>query len=104
MPGRKRGETRASREFSHRQGLLSMADHAGLVSMLATRRSVDEAINMHSASKTSPDLPTAPASALTTPTNISDVDKSPQAYVWRHSMNREFGGLFQAGTFAPAPA
>ena len=46
MPGRTRGETRAlreaSREFSHRQGLVSMADHAALVSMLATRQSIDK--------------------------------------------------------------
>ena len=71
MPGRTRGETRAlrnaSREFSHRHGLLSMADHATLVSMLAARQSINEAVRMHSALRDSPDLPTSIASDLTTP-------------------------------------
>jgi len=81
-----------------------MADHAALVSMLATRESINEAVRMYTTPTSSPELPTAPASELSTPTNISDVERSPQADVWRHSMNREFGGLLQAGTFAPAPA
>lgn len=48
MPGRTRGETRvlrdASRKFCHRHGLLSLADHAALVSMLATQKSINEAV------------------------------------------------------------
>ena len=77
-----------------------MADHATLVSMLTTGQSINQAIRMHSAPGESPNLPTVPASDLTTPNSVSDVNKSPQADVWRHSMNYEFGGLLQA----PAPA
>lgn len=54
MPGRTRGETcalrDASREFSHRHGFLSVADHAALT----FRQSIDEAVRMHSAPKDSP--------------------------------------------------
>ena len=82
----------------------SMADHAALVSMLATRQSIDEAIRIHSVSRESPNVPTVLACDLITPNSVSDVNKSPQADVRRYSMNNEFGGLLQADTFAPAPA
>ena len=63
-----------------------------------------EIVRQYGASKDSPDLPTAHASDLPTPNNVSDVEKSPHADIWRHSMHQEFDGLLQAGSFAPAPA
>ena len=106
MPGRTRGEARAlrdaSRDFAHRHGMT--LDHGAMVSMLAKGEATNEIVRQHGASKDSPDLSTAHASDLPTPNNVSDVDKSPHADIWRHSMHQEFDGLLQAGTFAPAPA
>ena len=100
MPGRTRGETRAMRdaprEYAHRHGL--SLDHAALVSMLEKGETVQEVVHEHGAS---PDLPTARASDLHTPASVSEVETSPHAKIWRHSMDREFQGLLQAGTFAP---
>ena len=106
MPGRTRGEIRAlrdaSREYAHRHGI--PLDHGTMVSMLAKREATNEIVRQHGASKDSPDPLTAHASDLPTPNNVSDVEKSPHADIWRHSMHQEFDGLLQAGTFAPAPA
>ena len=107
MPGRTRGETRAlpdaSRGNAHRYG--KPLDHAAImVSMLAKGEATSEIVRQYGVSKDSPDLPTAHASDLPTPNNVSDVEKSPHADIWRHSMHQEFDGLLQAGTFAPAPA
>ena len=106
MPGRTRGETRAlrdsSRDYARRHGI--PLDHGAMVSMLAEGEATNEIVRQHGASKDSPDLPTAHASDLPTPNNVSDVEKSPHADIWRHSMRQEFDGLLQAGTFAPAPA
>ena len=106
MPGKPRGETRALRdaspEYAHRHGL--PLDQATLVSMLAKGEATNETVRQHGASKDSPDLSTAHASDLSTPNNVHDVEKSPHADIWRHSMHQEFSGLLQAGTFAPAPA
>ena len=106
MPGRKRDETRAlrdaSREYAHRHGI--PLDHAAVMSMLAKGEATNEIIFLHGASKDSPDLPIAHASDLPTPDDVSDVEKSPHADIWRHSMDQEFNGLLQAGTFAPTPA
>ena len=81
MPGRTRGETRAlrdaSREYAHRHGV--PLDHAAMVSMLAKGEATNEIVRQHGASKDSPDLPTAHASDLPTPNNVSDVEKSPHA-------------------------
>ena len=100
MPRRTRGETRAmhgaSRECVHRHGLT--LDHAALVSMLEKGDAVHKIVHEHGAS---PDLPTLRASDLHTPANVFEVETSPHADIWRHSMNREFQGLLQAGTFAP---
>ena len=73
-------------------------DHAALVSMLDKGGAIQEIIHEHGAS---PDLPTARASDLPTPANVMEVETSPDANIWRHSTNREFQGLLQAGTFAP---
>ena len=106
MPERTRGETRAlrdaSRDCAHRYGI--PLDHAAMVSMLAKGEATNEIVRQHGAFKDSPDLPTAHASDLPTPNNVSNVEKSPHADIWRHSMHQEFDGLLQAGTFAPAPA
>ena len=100
MPGRTRGETRAmrdaSREYVHRHGL--PLDYAALVSMLEKGEEIHKIVHEHGAS---PDLPTARASDLYTPANVFEAETSPHADIWRHSMNREFQGLLQAGTFAP---
>ena len=105
MPGRTRGETRAlrnaSRDYAHRHGI--PLDHAAMVSMLEKDEATNEIVRQHGASKDSPDLPTVHASDLPTPNNVSDVEKSPHADIWRHSMHQEFDGLLQASTFAPAP-
>ena len=106
MPGRTRGEIRAlhdeSRDNAHCYGI--PLDHAAMVSMLAKSEATNEIVRQYGASKDSPDLPSAHASDLSTPNNVSDVEKSPHADIWRHSMHQEFDGLLQAGTFAPAPA
>ena len=100
MPGRTRGETRAirdaSREYVHRHGL--PLDHAALLSMLDKGEAVHKIVYIHGAS---PDLPNARASDLHTPASVSEAETSPHADIWRYSMNREFQGLLQAGTFAP---
>ena len=105
MPGRTRGETRvlrdASREYAHHHGI--PLDHAAMVSMLAKGEATNEIVRQRDASKNSPDLPTAQTSDLSTPNNVSDVEKSPHADIWRHSMHQEFNGLLQAGTFAGRP-
>ena len=106
MPGRTRGETRAlrdaSREYAHRHGM--PLDNAAMVSMPAKGEATNENVRRHGASKDSPDPPTAHASDLPNPNNVSDMEKSPHADLWRHSMHQEFNGLLQASTFAPAPA
>ena len=106
MPGRMRGETRAlrdaSREYAHHHGI--PWDHAAMVSMQAKGEATNEIVRQHGASMDSPDLPTAYALDLPTPSNGSDVEKSPHTDIWRHSMHQEFSGLLQAGTFVPAPA
>ena len=75
-----------------------------MVSMLAKGEATNKVARQHGASKDSLDLPTTHASDLPTPNNVSDVEKLPDAVIWRHSMHQEFNGLLQAGTFAPAPA
>ncbi|CAM9174256.1 unnamed protein product [Ascophyllum nodosum] len=97
------GETRvlrdASREYAHRHGL--PLNYAFLASILEKGEAIHETIRQHGAS---PDLPTAHASDLPTLNDVSDVEKSPHADIWRHSMRQEFNSLLQAGTFAPTPA
>ena len=80
---------------------IAMFYHAAMVSMLEKGETINGIVPQHGAS---PDLPTAHASDLPTPNNVSDVEKSPHADVWRHSMHKECNGLLQAGTFAPTPA
>ena len=75
-----------------------------MVSMRAKGEASNEIICQHGVFKDSPDLPTAHASDLPTPNNVSNVEKSPHADIRRPSMHQEFNGLLQAGTFAPAPA
>ena len=105
MPGRARGETcalhDASRECAHRHGL--PLDLVTMASLLAKGESTKKIVRQHGTSKDSPDLPNAHASDLTTPNNMSDVEKSLHADIWRHSMHQKFSGLLQDGTFAPAP-
>ena len=90
----------ASWEYAHLHDFLLTKD-AALVSMLATRESIDEAIRNHYPPNESPDMPTATASEIHTPTNVSEAEASPHADIWRHSIDRELHGLLQAGTFAP---
>ena len=89
MPGRTRGETRAMRdalqEYAHRHGVLSTMEHAALVSMLATRESINKIVRQHSAPKDSPDLPTAHVPYIFKPSSVSAVEESPHVD-WRHPM------------------
>ena len=105
MPARTRDETRAlrdsSRDYARRHGI--PLDHGAMVSMLAKGEATNGIVRQHCVSNDSPDLPTAHASDLPTPNNVSDVEKSPHDDIWRHSMREKFYGLLQAGTFAPAP-
>ena len=100
MPGRTRGVTRVMHDvswgYARRHGL--PLDHAALVSMLEKGEAVHKVVHEHGAS---PDLPTARASKLHTLASVSEAETSPHAEIWRHSMNREFQDLLQAGTFAP---
>ena len=80
MPGRTRGETRVMvdtlQEYAHRHGVLSMMEHAALVSMLATCESTNEIVRQHSARKDSPDLPTAHIPDVSKPSSVSGVVSS----------------------------
>ena len=79
-PRRKRGETRAmsdaSREYTHRHGLLPMMEHAALVSMLVICESTKNIVHQHSAPQASKDLPTAHASDFSTSSRVFDIEKS----------------------------
>ena len=80
MPGRTRRKTCAmrdvSRKYAHRHGLLLTMDRAALVSMLAIRESIDEDNRNDSSSNESPDMATAPASEIHTPTSVSEAEAS----------------------------
>lgn len=103
VPGRTVNDTRALRdeswEYSRCDGLRSMADDVTLVSVLATRLLIDEVIRTHSTPNNSQDLPTTPASDLTTPIEIFYINKSPQADIWRYSTSEEVDDFLQAGNF-----
>ena len=103
MPSRTHGVSRAlrddSREYAHWHGL--PLDHAAIVSMLEKGRTIHEIVRQYG---NSPDLPAAHTLDLPTPKNVSDVEKSPHADIWRHSMHQEFNGLLQACSFVPTPA
>ena len=92
MPEKTRGETRALHdellEYTHRHGL--RLDHAAVASMLEKGEALSKIVPQHGAS---PDLLTAHASDLPTPNNVSDVEKSPHADIWRHTMHQVFSGL-----------
>ena len=81
IPGRTRNETcalrDASRDYVHSHGL--PLDHAAMVSMLAKGEATNEIVRQHGASKDSLGLPTAHASDLPKPNNVSDVEMSPHA-------------------------
>ena len=85
MPGQTCHQTPSRREalraHAPRHGLLSKMGHTALVSMLASRESIDEAIRNHSPSKDSPDRPTAHPSDLRTPTCVSEMEASPRAEI-----------------------
>ena len=80
MPKRTRGEIRAlrdvQREYAHRHGL--PLDHAALVSMLGKREAVHEIVRQHGAT---PDLPTARAPDIHTPTSVSEAEASSHAEI-----------------------
>ena len=99
MPGRTRGETRATRESPRSMGLMS---HAALIQGIATREAFDEAFREHELPPPDLDLPTAPASDVPTPSTVAEVDSWEHAAVWRNSRTREFRGLLQANTVGPA--
>ena len=73
-------------EYAHHHGVLSMMEHAALVSMLATRESTNKIVRQHNVPEDSPDLPTAHIPDLSTPSSVSDVEESPHVD-WRNSMN-----------------
>ena len=75
--------------------VVATINETDLAAVLMAKNMVQKAL------ETAPDLPTAPASDLPTPARESDVDKSPHADIWRHSMRQEFDGLRQANTFVP---
>ena len=81
MPGRTHNETcalrDASREYAHRHGL--PLDQAAMISMLTKGEATNEIVRQHGASKYSFDLPTAHASDLPTPNNVSHVEMSAHA-------------------------
>ena len=64
----------ASREYIQHHGQMSTMDYATLVSILANRESVDEAIRHNSPSKDSPDMSTAHASTFHTPTSVFEAE------------------------------
>ena len=98
MPGRRRGETRAMREFPRSMGLMS---HVALAQGTATREAFDEAFHEHELPPPDADLP-IPARDVPTPSTVAEADSSEHAAIWRNSRTREFRGLLQANTFGPA--
>ena len=99
MPGRTRGETRATRESPHSMGLMS---YVALAQGIATRESFDEAFREHDLPPPNADLPTSPASDVPTPSTVAEAESSEHDAIWRDSRTREFRGLLQANTFGPA--
>ena len=102
MPGRTRVETRAlldaSLDYVHHHSLLSMMDHAALVSTLAKRESSIEAVCQQSTVRADR------ASDLNAPNSVFDVEMSPHGNVWRQSTDQELSGRLLDGTCTPAPA
>ena len=76
MPEAKRGETRTLRDSHHTMDLMSMSDHAWLAQKMANHESFDEALKEHELPRDEIDLPTAPASNLSTPSTVSERDAS----------------------------
>ena len=80
MPWRTCGKTRVLRdaawEYAYRHDL--PLDHAASVSMLGKGEAIHEIVRQHGAS---PDLPTAHASDLHTPTNVSGAEASRHAEI-----------------------
>ena len=76
----------ALQEYAHRHGVLSTMEHAVLMSMLATRESINKIVRQHSAPKDSPDLPTAHIPDISKPSSVSDVKESTHVD-WRNPMN-----------------
>ena len=76
----------ALKEYAHRHGVLLMMEHAALVSMLATRESINKIVRQHSSPKTSPDQPTSHIPDISKPSSLSDVEESSHVD-WRHPMN-----------------
>ena len=60
-----------------------------LVSILTTRKSNLRGFCNRSPMKASPHISIAPVSGFQPPTNISEAEASPNADIWRHSINRE---------------
>ena len=78
MPGRTRGETRAMRESPHSMGLMS---HAALAQEIAICEAFDEAFREHELPPPDADLPTAPASALSTPSTVAEAESPEHAAI-----------------------
>ena len=79
LPGRMRGEIRALhgalREYAHRHGL-PLLDYAALVSILEKGEAIHEIVRQQGAS---PNLPTARASDLHTPSSVFEAEAPPHA-------------------------
>ena len=99
MPGRTRGETRATRESPHSMGPMS---RVALAQGVATSESFDEAFREHELPPPNADLWSAPASDVPTPSTVAEAESSEHAAIWRDSRTRKFRGLLQVNTFGPA--
>ena len=87
------------RDSHHSMGLMH---HAALSQQLAIRKVFDEAFREYDLQKEEIDLPTAPASDLSTASTIAEAGASEHAEIWRGSRARELSGLLQAQTYGPA--
>ena len=81
---------------------MGLMSHAALAQGIATREAFDEAFREHELPPPNADIPTAPASAVPTPSTVAEAESSEHAVIWRDSRAREFRGLLQANTFGPA--
>ncbi len=86
----------------HRLALASMMDKNALVSMMATRDAIDAILRDERPPRHPPKLPTTPATSTLAPTTYGEATSEKHTDIWRDAMSREFFGLADADTFAPA--
>ena len=70
--------------------------------LLANREDIDAMLRDQRPPEQRPDLPHCQASDLRVPKSYNEAMASEHRHLWSDSMQREFYGLLEAGTFTPA--